>query len=287
LEAVNADNASQEKQCRLAANGDNIMLLENKNAVIYGAAGTVGAAVARAFAREGARVFLTGRNLYALNSIAEEIRVAGGAAETADVDALNEQAVTSHLDGIVEKATTVDISFNSIGIPQHGIQGIPLTELALENFALPITTYPQAHFLTARAAARHMIAQKSGVVLMHTPEPARLGAPLLGGMSPAWAAMESLNRVFSAEWAPHGVRAVCLRTTGMEETPQIEIVFGLHAKAYGITREEFAATMAGMTHRKRATALAELAEVAVFVASDRAAAMTGTVANLTGGVIVD
>jgi NAD(P)-dependent dehydrogenase (short-subunit alcohol dehydrogenase family) len=287
LEAVNADNASQEKLCRLAAIGENIMLLENKNAVIYGAAGAVGSAVASVFAHEGARVFLTGRNLYALNSIAEEIRAAGGVAETADVDALNEQAVTSHLDGVVEKASTLDISFNAIGIKQNGIQGTPLTELTLENFAWPINTYTQGHFLTARAAARHMIPQKSGVILMHTPEPARLGIPLVGGMSPAWAAMEALNRAFSAEWAPYGVRAVCLRTTGMEETPEIDVVYGLHAKAYGITAKEFAATLVGNSHRKRATGLAELAQVAAFVASDRAAAMSGTVANLTGGTIVD
>jgi NAD(P)-dependent dehydrogenase (short-subunit alcohol dehydrogenase family) len=263
------------------------MLLENKNAVIYGATGAVGAAVASAFAREGARVFLTGRNPYDLNRIAEEIRAVGGAAETAEVDALDERAVTSHLDGVVDKAATIDISFNAIGIKQNGIQGTPLTELSLENFAWPINTYPLAHFITARAAARHMIAQKSGVVLMHTPEPALLGIPLVGGMSPAWAAMEALNRSFSAEWAPHGVRAVCLRTTGMEETPEIDVVYGLHAKAYGVTVQEFAATMAGNSHRKRATTLAELADVAVFVASDRGAAMTGTVANLTGGVIVD
>jgi len=157
----------------------------------------------------------------------------------------------------------------------------------VESFTLPITTYAQSHFVTGRAAGRHMIAQRSGVVLMHTPEPARVAAPLLGGMSPAWAAMESLNRAFSAEWAPHGVRAVCLRTTGMEETPTIDVVFGLHAKGHGITHEEFRAAMAANTHRKRATTLEELAEVAAFVASDRAAAMTGTVANLTGGIIVD
>jgi NAD(P)-dependent dehydrogenase (short-subunit alcohol dehydrogenase family) len=286
LEAVNADNAFQENLCCAAANGVNIMLLENKNAVIYGATGAVGAAVASAFAREGARVFLTGRNPYDLNRIAEEIRAVGGAAETAEVDVLDERAVTSHLDGVVDKAATIDISFNAIGIKQTGIQGTPLTELSLENFAWPITTYPLAHFITARAAARHMIAQKSGVVLMHTPEPARLGIPLVGGMSPAWAAMEALNRSFSAEWAPHGVRAVCLRTTGMEETPEIDVVYGQHAKAYGITGQEFAAMLAGNSHRKRATTLTELADVAVFVASDRAA-MTGTVANLTGGTIVD
>jgi NAD(P)-dependent dehydrogenase (short-subunit alcohol dehydrogenase family) len=263
------------------------MLLESKNAIIYGASGAVGGAVARAFAREGARVFLTGRDLGAIDALAKEISAAGGTAETAQVDALDEEAVESHLEAVVDKAVTVDISFNAIGIPQQGMQGIPFTELSVKSFALPITTYAQAHFITGRAAARRMIAARSGVVLMHTPEPARLGVPLLGGMSPAWAAMESLSRGFSAEWAPYGVRAVCLRTSGMEETSTIDVVFGLHAKAHGITQEEFRAATAANSHRKRATTLVELGEVAAFVASDRAAAMTGTVANLTGGIIVD
>ena len=165
------------------------MLLENKNAVIYGAGGSVGGAVARAFAREGARVFLTGRNVEAINTLAKEISAAGGTAETAQVDALDEEAVASHLDIVVDKAEKIDISFNAIGIPQQGMQGIPFTELSVESFALPITTYARSHFVTGRAAARHMIGQRSGVMLMHTPEPARLGSPLLGGMSqpgPQW-----------------------------------------------------------------------------------------------------
>ena len=145
------------------------MLLENKNAVIYGAAGAVGSAVAQAFAREGARLFLTGRDLGALDVLAKEITAAGGAVETAEVDALDEKAVTDHVDNVVYKAATVDISFNAIGIPQQGMQGIPLTELSVDNFASPINIYARAHFVTGRAAARHMIAQGSGVVLMHTP----------------------------------------------------------------------------------------------------------------------
>ena len=104
---------------------------------------------------------------------------------------------------------------------------------------------------------------------------------------PAWAALESLNRTFSAEWAPHGVRTVCLRTTGIEETATIDTVFGLHANAYGITTQQFASKVLTTSHSKRATTLAELADVAAFVASDQAAALTGTVVNLTGGVIVD
>jgi NAD(P)-dependent dehydrogenase (short-subunit alcohol dehydrogenase family) len=263
------------------------MSLQDKNAVVYGAGGAVGGAVARAFARDGARVFLTGRDKGVLDALAKEIAGAGGAAETAQIDATDEAAVASHLDDVVGKAGTIDISFNAIGIAQRGIQGIALTELSVESFALPITTYPLAHFVTARSAARHMIEQRSGVILMHTPEPARLGVPLTGGMSPAWAALEGLNRMFSAEWAPHGVRTLCLRTTGIAETATIDVVFGLHANAYGISREQFASAVLTGSHTKRATTLAELADVAAFVASDQAAALTGTVVNLTGGVIVD
>jgi NAD(P)-dependent dehydrogenase (short-subunit alcohol dehydrogenase family) len=263
------------------------MSLESKNAVVYGAGGAVGAAVARAFARDGARVFLTGRDRGVLDALAKEIMGAGGAAETAIVNAMDQSEVESHLDSVVAKAGTIDISFNAIGIPQQGMQGILLTELPVDNFALPIATYPRAHFVTARTAARHMIRQQSGVILMHTPEPARLGVPLTGGMSPAWAALEGLNRLFSAEWGPYGVRTVCLRTTGIEETATIDVVFGLHANAYGVTTKQFASAVLNSSHTKRATTLTELADVAAFVASDQASALSGTVANLTGGVIVD
>src|SRR5262245_4919388 len=263
------------------------MLLENKNAVIYGAGGAIGGAVARAFAREGARVFLAGRTRAKLDAVASEIAAAGGVAETAQVDALDEQAVENHSSAVANKVGAIDVSFNAIGIPQQDIQGISLAELSLESFALPITTYLRAQFLTARAAARRMVERRSGVILMHTPEPARLGAPLVGGMGPAWAAMEALSRDLSAEYASQGIRVICLRSTGIPETATIEVVYGLHAKALGMTREQFQALLESLAHTRRHTTLAELADVAAFVASDRANAMTGTVANLTGGAIVD
>jgi len=263
------------------------MLLEKKIAIVYGAGGAVGGAVARGFAREGAKVHLTGRDQQALDAVARDIAAAGGAVETARVDALDESSVDKHARAVVERDGRIDVSFNAIGIPQAGIQGIPLTELPLEAFSLPVATYTRAHFVTARVAARRMVEQRSGVILMHTPEPARIGAALVGGMGPAWAALEALCRSLSAELGPHGVRAVCLRTTGIPETATIDVVFGLHAKAHGITRAQFQAAVEGMTHRRRSTTLRELADVAAFMASDRAAAMTGTVANLTGGIVAD
>ncbi|NUP48014.1 MAG: SDR family oxidoreductase [Catenulispora sp.] len=268
-------------------NKEKVMLLENKNVVVYGAGGAVGSAVARAFAREGARVFLTGRDRDLVGAVAKEITVEGGVAEAAVVDAGDEKAVTEHLAAVVADAGGVDVSFNAIGISPQGLQGIPLAELPVEDFMRPITVYAQAHFVTAKAAARHMIARGSGVIMMHTPEPARLPLPLVGGMSVGWAAMEGLNRALSAEWAQHGIRTICLRTTGMVDTPVIHTVYGLHADAIGITKDELIAAAGAMTHRKSLTALAELTDAAVLLASDRASAMTGTVANLTGGIIVD
>jgi NAD(P)-dependent dehydrogenase (short-subunit alcohol dehydrogenase family) len=165
-------------------------------------------------------------------------------------------------------------------------RGTPV-ELAVESFLLPIATYAKAHFITARAAARRMVEQRSGVIMIHTPEPARLATRLVGGMGPAWAAIESLSRGLSAELGQYGLRTICLRTTGLPETATIDVVFGLHARALGIAREQFQAMIEGMTHRRRSTTLAELGDVAAFLASDRAGAMTGAVANLTGGLIAD
>lgn len=263
------------------------MLLDDKVAIIYGAGGAVGRAVAAAFAQEGARVFLTGRRRAPVEAVGKDIQGRGGTAQAAEVDALDERAVEQHVANVLRSAGRLDVSFNAIGIPQQGIQGIPLTELPVESFSLPIAAYTRSHFLTARAAARRMVERGSGVILMHTPEPARLGTPLVGGMGPAWAAMEGLCRSLSAEFGPRGVRAVCLRTTGIPETGTIEVVFGIHAHALGVSRPQFQSMVEGMTHRRRSTTLQELANAAVFVASDRASAMTGTVANLTGGIIVD
>jgi NAD(P)-dependent dehydrogenase (short-subunit alcohol dehydrogenase family) len=264
------------------------MLLKNKTAVIYGAGGAVGGAVARAFAREGAKVFLTGRTLTSVQATTHDIIAAGGVAEAAHVDAMDEKANEDHLAAVTGKTGGIDVSFNAItAVPQPGTQGVPLAQLSVERFIAPITGYLRSHFLTARAAGRTMAQRGSGVILMHTPEPARLGFALNGGMAPAWAAMEALNRSLSAEFGPHGVRSVVIRSTGLPETHTIDIVFGLHAKAIGMPPEQFRAMVEGFTHRKRSSTLAEVAETAVFLASDRGSGLTGTVANLTGGAIVD
>ena len=221
-----------------------------------------------------------------LNAIEGEISSSGGSIETAQLDALDEQAVEEHMEETVSKAGKIDISFNAIGIPQKGIQGIALTELSLENFSLPITTYTRSHFVTAKAAARRMIKQGHGVIVMHTPNASRISPPFVGGMVPAWAALEALCRSLSAENGQYGVRSVCLHTTGIPETPLIDEVWDIHGKSHGISFEQFHSVMEGMTHRRRLTTLEELTNAAVFVASDEGSSITGTIVNLTAGMIV-
>jgi NAD(P)-dependent dehydrogenase (short-subunit alcohol dehydrogenase family) len=261
------------------------MMLKDKVAVIYGAGGAVGSAVAHAFASEGANLFLTGRQPGPVEAVAKEIVSAGGSAEAAEVDALDERAVDKHLHSVIDKGGRVDISFNAVGIPDTKIVGVPLAELDAGQFSLPITSYTTSYFLTARLAARHMTANRSGVIMTVTALPSRRGTPLNGGYGAAQAAKEALTRDLSAELAPQGIRVVGLRPHGMPETSSLKEVF--EAKASGMTWEQWQELLASTTHARRVMTLEEMANVAVFAASDKASGMTGTTVNLTMGSLDD
>jgi len=263
------------------------VLLENKIAVFYGAGGAIGEAVARAFASEGANVFLTGRCLAPVEAVVNDIVSVGGSAQAAEVDALNEQAIDKHLQSVIDKAGRVDISFNAVGIPSAKTMGVPLIDLDVEQFSLSITGYTTSYFLTARLAARRMVANKSGVIMTVTALHSRMGFPLVGGYGPAQAAKEALTRNLSAELAPQGIRVVGLRPQGMPETPTIKAAFERSAKASGMTWEEWQALLASRTHPRRLMTLEEMANIAVFMASDKASGMTGTTINLTMGSLDD
>ena len=251
------------------------MLLENKNAVIYGAGGSIGRAVAFAFAREGANVYLAGRTLESLEEVAKQIRSAGGAAETAQVDALDEQAVDEHADAVAASAGGIDISFNLISVGD--VQGTPLAEMPLEDFERPVMNAVRTQFLTSRAAARHMISRRSGVILFF----GGYGDPVpdyyIGGFQVALGAIESLRRQLASELGKHGIRAVTLQTGGVPET--IPQSFD--------RREEITEGIVGSTMLGRAATLEDVGNVAAIAASDLARTMTATALNISCGAIVD
>jgi 3-oxoacyl-[acyl-carrier protein] reductase len=272
---------------RMELDGEEMdVLLESKNAVIYGGGGRVGGAIARAFAREGARVFLAGRTLATLDSVAEEISATGGESETAEVDALDETSVDRHADAVVEKAGGIDVSFNAIG---HGdVHGPPLLEMPFEDFARPITTALRTQFLTSRAAARHMVKRGSGVILAITATTARHAIPNVGGTGVTFDAIESQCRQWASELGPLGIRVAWLQTTGLPEALQDSVdIFPDYGTGKNMTREELIAWLKGRTMLKRLTSLAEVGNVAAFMASDQASGMTATAANITCGSVPD
>ena len=263
------------------------MLLKDKVAVIYGAGGAIGGAVARAFASEGAHLFLTGRSLAPVELVAKEIVAADGSAEAAEVDALDEHAVDEYLNAVTQRTGRLDISFDAIGIPNDLILGVPLVDLDLERFSLPITTHATSYFLTARLAARRMIPRRSGVIMTVTASHSRTGIPLVGGYGPAQALKESLTRSLSAELAPHGIRVVGLRPQAMPETDTIREAYEPRAEASGMNWEQWQEALASRTHPRRLMTLEEMADVAAFAASEKASGMTGTIVNLTMGSLDD
>lgn len=252
------------------------MLLDGKNAVIYGAGGSIGGAVARAFAREGARVHLAGRTRETLEAVASEIRSSAGtaaAAGTAVVDALDENAVDEHADAVAAAAGSLDISVNLIS---HGdVQGTPLAEMSVADFERPVVTAVRTTFLTARAAARHMIRQRAGVILMF----GGYGDPVLrvGGLQVALGALESLRRGLACELGPSGIRVVTLQTGGIPET----LPNGFDG------RQAIIDDIAGRTMLGRAATLADVGNVAAFAASDQARSITGASINITCGSVAD
>jgi 3-oxoacyl-[acyl-carrier protein] reductase len=250
------------------------MLLEGKHAVIYGAGGAIGGAAARTFAREGATVFLAGRTREKLDAVADDIRSAGGAAETAQVDALDERSVDEHADAVAAQAGSLDVSFNVI--TQPAVHGTPLHEMALADFMTSIDTALRTLFITARAAARHMIRQRSGAILAFGGAGDPLRDYYIGGTQVAFEAVETMRRQYATELGAHGVRFVTLRTGGIPESvPEFE------------GRDRIVAGIEKMTLLGRAATLADVGEAAAFAASDRARTMTAATINISCGALLD
>ena len=254
------------------------MLAQDKSVVVYGAAGHIGSAVARAFAREGARVFLSGRTLAGVQPVAQSIVAEGGRATAAQVDALDGAQIARHLDDVMQHTGRIDVSFNAVWI-RGDLQGTPLLEMPVDDFVLPVLTGARTHFLTATAAARHMVKARCGVILTLSASTVGLSGRdrvfhRTGGFGSACAAIEDLSRALAGELGPSGVRVVCLRSNAVPE-------------AWASFPPDVRARMEDGAALGRLPTLREVADAAVIMASERASAMTGTIANLTCGSIMD
>jgi 3-oxoacyl-[acyl-carrier protein] reductase len=264
-------------------------LLAGKTAIIYGGGGAIGGAAALAFAGEGARVFLAGRTRARLEEVADRVRGAGGEVEIAVLDALDAAAVDAHAESVVGRTQRIDVALNAIGL-EH-VQGKSFADQTLDEFATPVVGYTRAHFIIAKAVSRAMIRQGRGVILALSTPGSVLPGPGFMGYGVACAALEAMTRHLAGELGRNGVRAVCLRADAIPEAltrSHSREVFAEVAAAHGLTPETMLAA-----HAERATLLGRLptlqqvADAAAFFASDRAAASTGAIVNLTCGSRVD
>jgi 3-oxoacyl-[acyl-carrier protein] reductase len=240
-------------------------LLQNKTAIVYGAAGPVGAAVAGAFAREGARVVLTGRTPGTLAKVAEPIQDAGGNVETAVVDALDKSAVRTHADEVAATGG-IDIAFNATS--NDDLQGIPLLDMEFTDFARPVSKVIATHFNIATVTARHML-ESGGVILALGG--GREAIPRLGGSHVAWSALAGLCRQLASELGRSGIRVAWILSPGSPDPDNTES----------------SDPDSGNTLLGRRPSYQDVANAAVFAASDWAATMTATEINLTGGAVID
>lgn len=253
------------------------MLLRNKNAVIYGAGGSLGGAVAAALAQAGTRVFLTGHRLASVQQTADRIKASGGQAEVAEVDAFDEKAVTQHLAAVQQQYGTVDISFNAAGVDT--IQDVPLIELSVADYVTPVTRFLQTRFLTAKAAGQLMKAQGSGVILFLTATPGGIGYPLTGGFAAACCAIESLSRNLASELGIYGIRVVTIRSGGSPDSN----VFKSAIEQYPDVMSDVLGKMEADTMLKQLPLMEDIAQTAVFLASGMAGKITGVTIDVTAG----
>ena len=261
--------------------------LEDKTAVIFGAGGEVGGAVAKELAAHGARVFLSGRTKTPVQELAQAISSRGQTAAAAEVDALDVDAVNRYLDDMVAATGRIDIVFNAMGPQAVEYRNATSTlELPVEAFMLPMTTIVRSQFITARAAARHFVKAGLGVIIFLTATPSQ-GLANTAAIGAAYGAIESLMRSLAVDLSPLGVRVVCVRPALMTETRVGQQTIELGAEAMGVPKEKMAEIITSRTLLRRSPTLAETAKLVAFVASEEANTLTGAIVNSSCGLVLD
>lgn len=263
-------------------------ILNGKHAVVFGAGGSIGAAVAKEFAAEGAEVFLAGRTKSNVDNVTKQIAQAAGRAHTQVIDALDDAAVNEYLDSIVRQTGKIDVVFSAVGplANEYGV-GKHAVDLPIEEFMVALTTIVKSQFITARAAARHMVKQRSGAIIFLTGSPARGHVEGATGIGAAFGAIETLMENLAFEVSPVGVRAVCLRTTANTDSRTIQQTMDAVMSITGITKDQAIARIASLNFLKVPASISDTAKLAAFLASDRSRMMTGTVVNSTAGAALD
>jgi 3-oxoacyl-[acyl-carrier protein] reductase len=267
---------------------NSIPTLNGKHAIVLGTAGSIGSAVAKEFAAEGAEVFLSGRSKSGVDAVVKDIAANGGRAHACVIDALDDAGVNQYIDSVVKQTGKIDIILDASGpLAQQYGNGKLAVDLPIDQVMVPLDTMVRSRFVTARAAARHMVKQHSGVIIFVTGSPARPHVPGATAIGAAFAAMENLTANLAFEVSPFGVRVVCVRTTANVDSRSIQDTMEFMAGRLNITTDQAKAQIANYNFLKVPATVQDTANAAVLVASDRGRMMTGTVVNATAGAALD
>jgi 3-oxoacyl-[acyl-carrier protein] reductase len=237
--------------------------------------------VARRFAAEGARVFISGRDDGALKRLGQELELPWQV-----VDATDEGQVSTYIDGIAGQTEGIDVVFNGIGVRAAEAQyATAATAIQFDKFLLPLRVIAGSQFLTARATARHMVLKRRGTIVMLSASLSGKFIPFMSGITATCGAIEAMTRTLAAEFGPAGVRVNCIRAGGMPETRTIQETIANMARTTGTTPQASAQPLADNVLR-RPLQVEETAATVAFIASDRASGIAGQVINVCAGAIV-
>lgn len=261
------------------------MLLTGRTAIVYGASGAVGKAVARAFAREGAKVVMSARRREPLDRAAEDIGGTDDLVHVMTVDATDPRAIQQHLNEVVQRHGPVSLMFNAVS--WDDVQGQVLSEMPFDSFFAPVRLGLTTWFHTGTALAKHMAQHGGGTILGITANAGRQPFGGVGGFGVACAAVEHFLRQLAVENGPVQVRVCWVRSPGSPDVPGIREAWQAYGAQKGLTFEEVHREFARDVPLRQVTPLAQVANAAVLLASDLAAGMTATMANATGGAQVD
>ena len=259
-------------------------ILQGKRAVVLGASSSIGSAVGKEFAAEGAEVYLSGRNKPNVEEVKREIERAGGRAHASVVDALDDGAVRTYLEEVAAKAGGIDIEFNTVGprASDYG-GGKQAVDLTIDEYMAALSTIAKSRIITAKNAARLMIKQGSGVIIGITGSPARGHVGGATSIGTTFGAIETFMENLAFELGPKGVRVVCLRITANVDSNAIRST----ARELHIPEEQWVAGLANTNFLKTPMKVSDAAKAAALIASDRFRMLTGTVVNSSAGAAMD
>jgi NAD(P)-dependent dehydrogenase (short-subunit alcohol dehydrogenase family) len=259
--------------------------LKNKVAVVFAASGAIAGAVAKSLAEHGAKVYVSGRGLTTVSTLADEIKQNNGWAEAAKVDAMNETEIDNYIEKIVADNGKLDIVFNGIGVrPSESDYGMYTTQISLEQFMKPIETHVGSQFLTSRVAAKYMMQTKTqGTILTLTASLSRLKLPFMAGVTAACTAIEGLTRVMASEFGQAGIKVICINPTSLSETRTIKETNAASAKSMGIPAEALGQMLSAQYLLKKSPTLKDVGETAAFLVSDAGAVFNSHIMDVDFG----